>query len=159
MICPLNVSCTMPSFNLCHSRCDRCCIIISTEHSPREVRAQCNPLRKFLKPASQHSTPAIGEKKYRWLASWKITSSPIMRPSKPVKTPGRCIPVPFTKSIIRSESLPGARRGGLRPCLGPMKMTADNADAADTKGVYGIARDATAQAGVKPRALARASMQ
>ena len=40
-----------------------------------------------------------------------------------------------------------------------MKMTADNADAADTKGVYGIARDATAQANVEPRALERASMQ
>ena len=36
--------------------------------------------------------------------------------------------------VIRLESLPRARRGGPRPCLGPTKTTADNADAADTVG-------------------------
>ena len=39
------------------------------------------------------------------------------------------------------------------------KKTADNADAADTRGVYGIARDAITKASVNPRTFARASMQ
>ena len=38
--------------------------------------------------------------------------------------------------VIRSESLPRARRGGPRPCFCPTKQTADNADAADTRAVY-----------------------
>ena len=36
--------------------------------------------------------------------------------------------------VIRSESLPRARRGGPRPCFWPDEKAADNADAADTVG-------------------------